>query len=152
MQWYCFIWKIRNNMTNFNECLKEGKAKKALVDKIRAKSLIKYSIIDIENALKISLNESTLRTIFRELYEGLREYIEAIGFLNGYKFLDHISITHFLKDVLNEEVISEKFDRYRKIRNRINYYGDPVSMETVKEIISSIQEIIKYLNRHLINI
>lgn len=112
-------------MSNFDECLKEGKAKIVLVDKIRAKSLFKYAVIDIENALKIPLIENTLRTIFRELYEGLREYIEAIGFLKGYKFLDHISITCFLRDILNEGDISEKFDRYRKIRNRVNYYGDP---------------------------
>lgn len=139
-------------MTNFSECLRKRKAKKVLVDKIRAKSLIKSSIIDIKNALNISLNEDALRTIFRELYEGVREYIEAIGFLNGYKFLDHESITYFLKEILNEESISIKFNRYRKIRNRINYYGESISIETVKEAIYSIQEIVKYLNKYVSNI
>jgi hypothetical protein len=46
----------------------------------------------------------------RELYEGMREYCEAIGYLRGYKFQDHESITYFLRDILKEQSISMKFE------------------------------------------
>jgi hypothetical protein len=126
----------------FEDCLKFGKVKKTLVNTLRAKSLIKSSEQAIQTALIIPLKENYLKTIFRELYEGLREYIEAIGFVRGYKFLDHESITHFLEEILNEEDISKRFDRYRKLRNGINYYGNDIELETIQEAIERIPKII----------
>ena len=78
----------------------------------------------------------------------MREYCEAIGYLNGYKFLDHESIGFFLRDRLKEGVVFNKFDRYRKLRNGINYYGDDVEIETVKEAISEIPKMVKELSKY----
>ncbi|MBS3056871.1 MAG: hypothetical protein J4473_05565 [Candidatus Aenigmarchaeota archaeon] len=50
--------------------------------------------------------------------------------------------------VLEERTASLKFDKYRKIRNSINYYGDDVAPETVKKALKEIPEIIKILTRH----
>ena len=84
----------------------------------------------------------------RELYEGLIEYCEAIGYSKGYKFLDHESIGYFLRDILKEQSVYVKFDRYRKLRNGINYYGNDIDMETVKEAIIEIPKIIKELEKY----
>jgi len=75
------------------------------------------------------LTAKTSKTILRELYEGMREYCEAIGYLRGYKFLDHESIGLFLRDILKEDSLFKRFDRYRKLRNGINYYGEDVELE-----------------------
>ena len=130
---------------NFENSLADGKAKKVMPNKIRASSIFKSSIQAIETAKIIQLNENTLKSIFRELYEGLREYCEAIGYLKGYKFLDHESIGYFLRDVIKEQSASKKFDRYRKLRNGINYYGEDIDIETVKEAIIEIPKLIKEL-------
>ena len=84
----------------------------------------------------------------RELYEGLREYCEAIGYLRGYKFLDHISIGFFLKDILGEDSIYKKFDRYRILRNKVNYYGSDIGVETVREAIVEVEKIVKNLEKY----
>ncbi len=78
---------------------------------------------------------------------GLREYCEAIGYLRGYKFLDHESIGYFLRDILKEQSVSMKFDRYRKLRNGINYYGEDIDIETVKEAIIEVPKLIKELEK-----
>jgi hypothetical protein len=132
---------------NFENSLANGKAKKVMPNKIRASSIIKSSIQAIETAKIIQLNENTLKSIFRELYEGLREYCEAIGYVKGYKFLDHESIGYFLRDVIKEESASKKFDRYRKLRNGINYYGEDIGIETVKEAIIEIPRLVKGLEK-----
>ena len=132
---------------NFENSLANGKAKKVMPNKIRASSIFKSSIQAIETAKIIQLNENTLKSIFRELYEGLREYCEAIGYLRGYKFLDHESIGYFLRDVIKEQSASKKFDRYRKLRNGINYYGENIDIETVKEAIIEIPRLIKELEK-----
>ena len=133
---------------NFENSLIERKVKKVVSNKIRAFSLFKSSIQAIETARVIPLNANTLKSILRELYEGLREYCEAIGYLRGYKFLDHESITYFLRDMLKEEYISKKFDRYRKLRNGINYYGEDIDIETIKEAIIEIPKLIKELEKY----
>jgi len=133
---------------NFENSLIEGKVKKIVINKLRASSLFKSSIQAIETAKVIQLNPNTLKSILRELYEGLREYCEGIGYLKGYKFLDHESITYFLKDILKEENISKKFDRYRKLRNGINYYGEDIDIETIKGAIIEIPKLIKELEKY----
>src|SRR3990167_7355018 len=133
---------------NFENSLIEGKAKKVVPNRIRASSLFKSSIQAIETAKVIQLNSNTLKSILRELYEGLREYCEAIGYLRGYKFLDHESIGYFLRDILKEQSVSIKFDRYRRLRNGINYYGEDINPETVKEAIREIPQLIKELERY----
>ena len=133
---------------NFENSLAEGKAKKVPPNKIRASSLLKSSIQAIETARVISLTADSSKSVLRELYEGLREYCEAIGYLRGYKFLDHESITYFLMDILKEEQVSKKFDRYRRLRNGINYYGENIGIETVKEAVSEIPQLVKELKKY----
>jgi len=117
-------------------------------NKIRASSIFISSSQAIETAKLIPLTEQSSKSILRELYEGLREQCEAIGYLHGYKFLDHESITFFLRDVLKEEALSKRFDRYRRLRNGINYYGEDVDIETVKEAIIEIPLLKKQLNKY----
>ena len=133
---------------NFENSLNDGKAKKVIPNKIRASSLFKSSIQAIETARIIRINQNALKSILRELYEGLREYCEAIGYLKGYKFLDHESIGYFLRDILKEQSLSMKFDRYRRLRNGINYYGEDVDIETIKEALTDIPEIVKRLEKY----
>ena len=133
---------------SFEDCINERKAREVNKDTLRAKNLIKSSKQALKTSKEITLKEDSMKTIFRELYESLRGYCEAIGYLKGYKFLDHISITYFLKDILKEEKISKKFDRLRKIRNSINYYGEDTNIETVKEALKEIPKIIENLNKY----
>ena len=133
---------------NFEFSLNIGKAKRVKPNKIRASSLIKSSIQAIETANEIPLNTKTSKTILRELYEGMREYCEAIGYFKGYKFLDHESIGFFLQDILKEQSISKKFNRYRKLRNSINYYGDDINLETVKDAKNQITKILEELKKY----
>lgn len=128
--------------------MQEKNMKKINSDFIRAKSLLKISKNSLEILNIVSLNKKTMNIIFRELYEGLRQYIEAIGYSKGFKFRTHEAITFFLKRILNEKQISLKFEKYRKLRNGLNYYGRPINIETVKDAIIEIPKIINTLAIH----
>lgn len=134
---------------SFGSLIKEGFVKKVPIDIMRAKSLIKSSQQALSTAKIIPFREETLKTVFRELYESLREYCEALGYVKGYKFLNHESITDFLHEILNEKEISLKFDRYRKLRNGINYYGNTIEMQTIKDALIDVPLLINKLKRHL---
>ena len=133
----------------FEDSLEQGYAKRIPPDIIRAKSLIKASEQALSSVLKIPVEQDTLKTILRELYEGLRQLCEALGYERGYKFSSHEAITYFLIDVLNEQKIGFQFDRYRKLRNGINYYGDEVSLVTVLEAKKEMVELVERLSKHL---
>ena len=136
-------------MTRFKQSIEQGYAKVIPLDKIKAKSLVKSADEAVYSAKKIPFEPDTLKSITRELYEGLRQFCEAIGYLKGYKFLSHEAITYFIEEILDEQKLSAKFDRYRKIRNGINYYGDDVSEGTVKEALIEIPELIAQLRKHI---
>ena len=136
-------------MTRFQNSINEGYAKIIIPDRIRAKGLLASADEAIYSAGKIPFEKTTLKSIIRELYEGLRQYCEAIGYLKGYKFLSHEVITFFIEDILNETQIAPRFDRYRKMRNGINYYGDEVRPETVKEALVEIPKLALQLKKHI---
>jgi len=131
----------------FEILIKNGFIKIVPKDNVRAKSLIKSSKHALNTAKIIPCKEETLKTIFRELYEALRQYCEAIGYLKGYKFLNHESITAFIDEILKEKEISLMFDRYRKLRNGINYYGNSIEILTVKKALKEIPLIINKLKK-----
>jgi len=133
----------------FESLIQDGFVKKVPIDLVRAKSLIKSSQQALSTAKIIPFKEETLKTIFRELYESLRGYCEALGYIKGYKFLNHESITHFLNEILEEKEISIKFDRYRKLRNGINYYGNTIEIKTVKDAMIDIHSLMNGLKKHL---
>lgn len=133
----------------FEIVLKNRKARIIPINKIRAKSLIISSEEAIKNAKEIPLNEGKQKTILRELYEGLRQFCEAIGYSKGYQFFDHESITFFVEEILKENLLAIKFDRYRKLRNGINYYGNELSLITAKEALIQIPKMIGELKKHI---
>ena len=136
-------------MSKFNQGINEGNAKKVPIDKFKAKSLLKSADEAIYAARKLPLESRTLKSIIRELYEALRQYCEALGYCNGYKFLSHEVITSYLEEMINEPRLAAKFDRYRKIRNGINYYGDDVSEETAREALKEIPDLVEKLRKHI---
>ena len=133
----------------FEKAMQRGEARKIDKDPLRAKSLIKSAEDALLSAKELSLKEHNYKAIIRELYESLRQYAEAIGYLQGYKFSTHEVITIFLKEIVKEEAISLKFDRYRKLRNGINYYGRDVSKETVEKALHEIPELMAQIKKRL---
>ena len=133
-----------------NDFIKKGLVKKSEKDKSLAKSLIKTSTKDLQFLNTIKINENSARKVISNYYDCLRSIIEAIAVLEGIKSYSHEAFTYYLKENKREDLLAEKFDRFRKIRNGIEYYGKEISIEEAKEykkdvlnIIDSLKE--KYL-------
>ena len=132
----------------FQRMIEQGFASRIQINKIRAKSLVIASKEAIQTAKEMPLKDDKLKSIIRELYEGLRQFCEAIGYTKGFKFNNHEVVADFLKDELKEPSIALKFDKYRRIRNGVNYYGDAIPTESVKEALKEIPTMIKSLEKH----
>jgi len=124
--------------------IKEGTVRISSKNKNLAESLVKNAKRDLKFLNNLKINEDSSRKIMTNYYDVLRSILEAISAIDGYKIYSHEAFTYFLKNK-GEEALSIKFDRLRKIRNSINYYGENISTEETKENVDEIKKIIKYL-------
>lgn len=129
---------------SFKDYINEGVVRKTTFDKNLFESIIKTNEQDLKYLNSIEINNLSARKTFTNYYDVLRSYLEALGLKNNYKIYSHEAFTFFLKE-LNQELIAIKFDRLRKIRNKINYYGEDITVEEVKENIKITKELIKII-------
>ncbi|MGM5483221.1 MAG: hypothetical protein ACQESF_07190 [Nanobdellota archaeon] len=125
---------------NLQQAIEEGMILIVPPNKARAKNLFRTAQDSFDTISELSVSEKSAKTITRDLYECLRQYAQAKGYERGYSFQNHAAIKHFLGEVLGLSSIAKKFDRFRKIRNGINYYGDSVSVETAKDALETIPQ------------
>ena len=111
-----------------------------------SKSLIATAELDLQFLEKLEINEQSARKIMSNYYDVLRSILEAIALLEGYKVYSHEAFTFFLNEK-GEETLALKFDRFRKLRNNINYYGKNISVEEVKEYSAEIGNIVALLRK-----
>ena len=126
---------------DWKECLKNKTAKEVKIDKNLIISTRKIASSKIESA--DSLKEHLFIGKISLLYDALREYLECISIENGYKIYNHECYTAFLKEILKMSREADSFDKLRKIRNGINYYGRLVNKEEANQIISDLKTLIK---------
>ena len=100
------------------------------------------------HAMKINeVNASIVLTIS---YESLRELLEAMCLREGFKVYSHEAYTAYLK-MKNEIELAEKFDRFRKLRNGVNYYGKSVSKEVSQKAVQEISRLNKKIKEKYLN-
>ena len=129
----------------FNDFIKQGKVKKGEKDKAFAKSIMEMVDQDLKFLNTLATNQLSARRLMCNYYDLLRAIIEAISALDGLKSYSHEAYTYYLKEVKDEEIIALKFDRFRKIRNNLTYYGKSISVEEASSNIKEIKEIINQL-------
>jgi len=122
---------------DLGECKRKGFIKLTKKNKEFAKSLVEISNIK-ENTIKTAtINEINISAYIPMAYDSLREILEAICIMNGYKVISHVCIDKLLSSIY-PRVSFNDFDRFRYVRNSINYYGKKVGFKEGKEIISKI--------------
>jgi hypothetical protein len=137
---------------NWEECKFKRLVKEVKYDAELIKSLIKQSGKKLITDKFSPLNEDTISTKFCNNYDSLREILEAVALQKGFKIYNHECFTGFLKEILKLEKESFDFDRFRILRNSINYYGKDISVERgdklIKEILLLRNKLIKLLEKN----
>ncbi|NOZ80960.1 MAG: hypothetical protein GXP63_04770 [DPANN group archaeon] len=123
-------------MKSFTAYLEEKKVRKISPDPAEADSLLKQSEARLKDLKNLPLSEETAPFRFESAYEVLREVLQSFLAAAGYKPYSHEAILAFGKE---QGILSlsefERSDRYRQIRNDINYRGKTVLKIEAEEII-----------------
>ena len=123
-------------MIDFEYFILKGDVKKQIKDERLANLLIKESFDRLEFVKSLKLNEKNAKYIVENIYDTLRELIEAKLALNGFKSYSHEATILFLKKFPEFRESEIRFmDNLRRIRNGIKYYGKGVEMDEAKKVI-----------------
>ncbi len=128
---------------DWKECWEKRIVKNVSKDEELIKSLIELSKIQEKFVDIAKIDETTARIYLPLAYDSIRELIEALALKKGFKIYNHECYTAFLKEIIKESELGEEFDRIRKVRNSINYYGKKISIQDSKKVINSINLIRK---------
>lgn len=135
---------------DWQECKDKKFVKDVNIDENLIKSLIKSSEKRLESNNRLKLDETTSSTKISIVYESLREILEAFAIKKGFKIYNHECFCAFLKEICNDNYSSMNFDKFRKIRNKINYYGKDIPIKEseiiIKEIILLRKEIMNKIH------
>ncbi|MBU2633902.1 MAG: hypothetical protein KJ674_01520 [Nanoarchaeota archaeon] len=123
---------------DWRECKYKKLVKEISVDHNLVKSLINSSDKRLISNNRLKLDETTAATKLSIVYESLREVLEAVATLKGFKIYNHECFCAFLNEICKDYNSSNNFNRFRIIRNKINYYGNDVDKNEAKNLIEDI--------------
>lgn len=130
---------------NLETCKKSAKLKSIQPDIPRALKTLKLAEQRWNFINSNEIKDEFASVIVSNAYEALLETCQAVMFKEGFKSYSHECVTAFLSEHLNEKKISRIFDRYRKLRIGINYYGEDLDLETANVAIDEIGKTITLL-------
>jgi len=125
----------------WDECLSRKIVKESRVDDELISSLIKSSERKLKTDKYAPLNEITASCKIANNYDSLREVLEAVSISKGFKIYNHECFAGFILEILEMPSEANTFDKLRKIRNGINYYGKDVLTKDAKNMIIEISEL-----------
>ena len=123
---------------DWREGISKGFVKETKTDENLVNSLVKTSNNKVETNNRLELDETSASTKVSIIYESLREILEAFAIKKGFKIYNHECFIPFLDEICDNKSFSREFDRFRRIRNQINYYGRIVPVNEVEIIINEI--------------
>jgi hypothetical protein len=130
---------------DWKECCGARMVKETREDKNKIKAMKKIASDKFKGAefLPAEYYYSTITL----LYDTLRIYLECLALEKGYKIYNHDCYTAFLKEILKDSSLGDEFDKFRIIRNAINYYGREMSSEEGKSTIQGIKSLISKIEK-----
>lgn len=131
-------------MSRFEELMDEGRIEEVRKDKSKSKGLLKRSKSRFENQKNREINENTAFEILENIYESLREALEAGMSADGFKSEDHVSTIAYAEKYLNlNEAQINKLHKFRKLRNESRYEAREITQKEAEDIKKFAEEIME---------
>ena len=121
-------------MKNFDEFIERGIVKIRKKNVERVKSLIEEASKRLNFYNSIPISEKSANYIVENMYDVVRELVEARMLLDGYKSYSHEATVSYLKKLGFSSSEVKFMDELRSIRNQTKYYGHLVNEEYAKKV------------------
>lgn len=124
-------------MKEFQEFVANGDVRKGMRDIALARSLREFSEKRIKFSQLMPLDEQSAFLTYETVYDALRELIDSLLALEGYKSYSHIASISYLQkfpEISSSEIA--KLDNAREKRNLAKYYAKPVTLAEANDILA----------------
>ncbi len=136
---------------NFEDFIKTDEVKHQSSDKNLAESLKKESQDRVDFIRRLIKNSENPKYIVENIYDLLKELIEAKLAIEGFKSYSHEATIIYLrkfKEFTDSEI--RFFDELRKVRNKLKYYGKNIEKDKANKVVEFMEEILPKL-KNLLN-
>lgn len=130
---------------DWNECCQKRIVKEVALDKEMIQALQKSSEKKLRSEEKLVMDDDTAGAKLSLAYDALRELLESIALEHKMKLYNHECYTAFLKEAVKQDELAQDFDAVRKIRNRVNYYGEDIRQEEAASMILLVKQVMARL-------
>lgn len=134
---------------DWEQCRLEKFVKDISKDDDLIKSLQLAADKKIKTADILPWNDITAASKIVLIYDALREVLEAMAIIRGFKIYNHECYYAFLKEIVLEDDFAESFDEFRKLRNAINYYGQDITIDDARNISQEMIMLFNSLNNDI---
>lgn len=132
----------------FRFYLDENLVRKASPSREMAAALMERAHARFEYVRGQNVSKDNATFVFEGAYEALREAVQALMELKGYKPYSHEAHISFLKEFHDfPEHALATFDRFRILRNKSVYGAAQISVETCKEAIGFLVSFLPVLGK-----
>lgn len=133
-------------MKEFRFFIAKRIVKKQTPDIHLAKATSRESSERLEMAKSIRSSQKA-KYVLENAYEAIREMIDAILFLEGYKSYSHEASVAYLLELGFSIADTMNIDRLRKRRNGIKYYGEDATAQEADEALQIAEDAITKLSK-----
>jgi len=126
-------------MIDWFDCKQKRIAKDVTLDSNMISALLDESKNKLASAELLELTNITASSKISLLYDSPHAVLEALALQNGFKIYNHECYTAFLREILKHSELATEFDKLRRIRNQINYYGKGVDIDEAQSIAEDIK-------------
>jgi len=134
---------------SWQDCLDKGDALKITPNLRRASSLKRSAKNMLRFIVGIKVDDNNAAIMLKNAYDALLEILHSMLYAKGYSVLNHICVGYFIRDELKDMESFHVFDKYRKIRNGIVYYGEEIEKEVADNGIKEIKEIFSKIEKQI---
>jgi hypothetical protein len=134
---------------DWEECKDKKIVKSIGIDISLVESLVKSSEKKMQSQELLPLNSTTASSKLSLAYDSLREFLEAIAIHHGFKVYNHECYCAFLKEILGKSSLGDEFDKIRKVRNSVNYYGTDIEESESRDLINKIKNLLVSLKEFI---
>lgn len=121
---------------NFKYYLDNNLVRKTDINPSLVQSLFSKAEVRLQRVIKDKIIEKESSIIFEDIYESIREAIQALIQIKGFKPYSHEVLVSFLNEekLFSQKIIND-FNRFRILRNKSVYEAEKISIETCEEAL-----------------
>jgi len=141
---------MNEEIDDFQNYLTTNKVREGKPDPSKAKGLMEMARSDLKRVKDEPIDGDSASYVFKNAYDVVRSALTSLMVLDGYDPYSHTVVLAYARDVLSiSESKVSKLNKFRKLRNNIEYRAERATEREAQEIVEFMEELVIELKGRL---